>query len=462
MRICLMLACALLPLAPLAMTAPAQAGTTASIEESRVIAEVLPLGYTVTAVALRMDRPVQLVDADAAAAAFEVLESGSIRPVIAAYGNSRAERSDGQTPGDWLILELQPQSVELGTVRVTASYTVRQGNDVELAGGVLRASPTQLVVDQVASPVVDHYESRRYDGAGMALDYRLFQPEAYTADPAAWASYPLVLTLHGYGESGIDNAVQLTANQLSTAFAEPDWQREHPAFVVSPQLAYMTGGNSGGAWGAPATQDALLALVESISSEFPIDRNRVYIAGLSMGSIGAWDLLVRSPDTFAGAVLTSYGGEMETIGVLAGFPVWNFHSVDDEIVSYSTSLNAMIALDEVGPVVERRIPGNLAQPEAEAAAREHWDAARAAGANALFTYFTEESTGIPGEPFGLAHASWIPAFSNDVHLEWLFAQSRPPGVAGSLVPWGIAAAVLAAAAIARASRGSRPRARQSR
>src|SRR5206468_9613155 len=118
------------------------------------------------------------------------------------------------------------------------------------------------------------------------VHYRMFRPTASTT--ARWPTvlYPLVLTLHGYGEAGEDNRIQLEANQLSTAFAEPSWQANHPAFVVSPQL--VNGDDP--AWIGTRIQSSLLALIAQLERDYPIDRSRIYIVGLSIGSFGAWQL----------------------------------------------------------------------------------------------------------------------------------------------------------------------------
>jgi len=44
-----------------------------------------------------------------------------------------------------------------------------------------------------------------------------------------------VVALHGAGERGTDGTVQLMANQLAVAFAEPDRQATDRSIVLAPQ-----------------------------------------------------------------------------------------------------------------------------------------------------------------------------------------------------------------------------------
>ena len=86
--------------------------------------------------------------------------------------------------------------------------------------------------------LVDKFESREHTLDGFTIPYRLFVPSPY--DPAV--EYPLILTLHGSGQRGIDNEAQIASNRVATTWVEPDAQAENPAFVVSPQAP------PGGTW----------------------------------------------------------------------------------------------------------------------------------------------------------------------------------------------------------------------
>lgn len=421
----LLLAGAMLPILSLIPVSAQAAPTQVTIEarKSVLIVETLPLGSTVTAIAVKLSRPERLDNLAAPAQAFELLEGGEPRTLADGYTNSRAGRSSTPRRGSWLILTVHPDPVQPGTTDITQTYSLRQITDLAFGDTTLHASGQPFGLVNTVNPLVDKYSFNYFSEPGLEpLRYRLFQPTA--SKTAHWPPvlYPLVLTLHGYGEAGEDNGAQLEANQLSTAFAEPSWQAAHPAFVVSPQLV----NGDGSAWIGTRVQNSLLTLIAQLEREYRIDPRRIYVAGLSIGSFGAWQLVERSKGTFAAAIFDSGGGDTSSIAPMAHFPLWNVQSVDDDTVNYSTSIDAATALTKAGArIIHHQYPGNLPLPEAEAAAQAQWDAAKRAHTNTLFTSFAPGTTGMPGQrPVG-PHESWIDLFRNPVYLKWLFAQSKP-------------------------------------
>src|SRR5262249_44984026 len=71
--------------------------------------------------------------------------------------------------------------------------------------------------------------------------------------------------------------------------------------------------------------EQVLALVKTLQAELPIDADRVYLVGLSMGGYGVWDLLCRAPSLFAAAVAICGGGDEAQAERLRGLPIWAFH-----------------------------------------------------------------------------------------------------------------------------------------
>src|ERR1022692_3397230 len=76
----------------------------------------------------------------------------------------------------------------------------------------------------------DDFEARVFSATdGAKLPYRLLQP----ANIEPGKKYPLVVLLHGAGEVGSDNAIQLKHG--ATAFAKPEAREKFPSFVFVPQ-----------------------------------------------------------------------------------------------------------------------------------------------------------------------------------------------------------------------------------
>ncbi|MCB0638484.1 MAG: prolyl oligopeptidase family serine peptidase [Lewinella sp.] len=222
-------------------------------------------------------------------------------------------------------------------------------------------------------------------GDGSTLPYRLLSPP----ENAQRDTYPLVLFLHGAGERGNDNVAQLVhGSQLFL-----DHQDEYPAYVLFPQCeresywadANRDFGNFSFQFRTQPKPDlgAALALVDSLVEVLPIDPERVYIMGLSMGGMGTFEAIARRPELFAAAVPICGGSIPELAPLYAGqVPVWIFHGAKDDIV----------------------------QPQLS---RDMAQAIYAHGGNVQYTEFPEAN-----------HNSWDATFAEPGLLPWLFSQRR--------------------------------------
>jgi predicted peptidase len=231
--------------------------------------------------------------------------------------------------------------------------------------------------------------------------------------------YPLVVTLHGYGESGDNNLSQIAGNQISVAFADEARQGGHPAYVLSPQANPQDPDK--GAWWDAKMQTAVVELVQDFIARHPaVDTSRVYLTGLSMGSYGSWGILPAHKNLFAAALLVcGAGNEPATVANLGDFPIWAVHSVDDSVVAYDapgSDYRIFKALEAAGhPVTWCAWSGLLPDARQEAAAREARNEAARTSSRHIFTTLPAGTTPL------FDHGSWIPTYTNDVILDWLFA-----------------------------------------
>src|SRR5688572_5797919 len=151
----------------------------------------------------------------------------------------------------------------------------------------------------VGAATVSDFNARIYTNALLGkLPYRLFIPRGYESS----TKYPLVLFLHGSGQSGTDNGAQFqVASPL--VFVSTANQTNYPCFMVAPQCPTTRD------WINPVMVEGVLELLTTLQTEFSLDPNRVYITGLSMGGYGTWALITRDPGRFAAAVPMSGGGD---------------------------------------------------------------------------------------------------------------------------------------------------------
>jgi predicted peptidase len=411
-----------------------------------VITEVHRLGFRVSAVAIEYSQVVALPESGIPSAAFDVtVERNGItgpRTVINAYASRSPSTTDARVPGRFLILELDPADPNAGAGfdaagLVVGSYTVTQTQDIVGPGGSVRlAAGAPLVSSGVINPVVDEFADLSITGtSGAVLPYRLFSPDAagIRADRAGGQvrgkTYPLVVFLHGAGERGTNNVAQLVANEGAMAFARPDRQASDPSFVLAPQASF------GQLWTTPAVKSALLELIEDAIDQYAIDPDRVYLTGLSLGGNGTFDLLSTRPDLFAAAIPVCGWGDATNADVFAHIPIWATHSIDDPIVPYGgnatfdATAEIIDAIEAGGtPVTRGEWPGNLDDAAARAAAGDLVDEAQAAGSHTLFTTWPAGTSVGPVEvpAFIWPHFAWVPTYSNDVILDWLFSQRRDP------------------------------------
>ena len=159
----------------------------------------------------------------------------------------------------------------------------------------------------------------------QTLGYWLFLPNDYTAGTEK--TYPLLLFLHGLGESGSDiNKVKVHGppKLLDNPTLANDWQ----FITVSPQCPENV------RW----SPFQLKLLLDELEKQYAIDKNRIYVTGLSLGGYGTWGLLYQFPERFAAGVPICGGFDHSAAERFVDIPLWVFHGGKDPSVSMSTNM----------------------------------------------------------------------------------------------------------------------------
>ena len=90
---------------------------------------------------------------------------------------------------------------------------------------------------------------------------------------------------------------------------------------------------------------AVLELLQTVENEFPTDKDRYYVMGLSMGGFGTWDIIMRHSDIFAAAVPICGGGDSTQAEKLVDMPIYTLHCMDDKDVPFLGTKVMIVALE---------------------------------------------------------------------------------------------------------------------
>lgn len=220
---------------------------------------------------------------------------------------------------------------------------------------------------------------------GETLPYRLHLP----SNAVAGVRYPLVVHMHGAGSRGTNNLAQVGTGAAQFMNWANDNGREY--ILVAPQCP------SGRQWVDTPWQShahrmadeptpylrMALEIVDDAVARYPVDPDRVYVMGISMGGYAAWELLQRRPKMFAAALPCCGGGDTMLASNLTDVAIWAFHGDKDDTVPTYRSRSMVAAIRAAGgrKVRYREYPG-------------------------------------------VDHNSWTPTFSDHKVFEWFFSRRR--------------------------------------
>lgn len=196
--------------------------------------------------------------------------------------------------------------------------------------------------------------------------YLLSLPEGYEADSSK--KWPLVIFLHGSGESGND----LEKVKLHGPPQLVEQGKKFPFILVSPQAPPQTG------W----PPETVFRLLQHIKQTQRVDPQKVYLTGLSMGGYGTWALAIEHPEEFAAIAPVCGGGDSSKAWKLRNIPIWCFHGAKDDVVPPGNSERMVKAASRLNNAVK-------------------------------FTLYPEAN-----------HNSWDLTYNNDSLYTWLLAQTK--------------------------------------
>ena len=123
-------------------------------------------------------------------------------------------------------------------------------------------------------------------------------PEGCDADH----KLPLVLFMADASTVGKEVTAPLTQGYGALEFASSRDQREHPCFVLVPQYTDWAVQDD---WSTTDEVEMTMRLLEQIIKDYPVDTNRLYTTGQSMGGMMSFYFNITHPDVFAASLFVS-------------------------------------------------------------------------------------------------------------------------------------------------------------
>lgn len=173
-------------------------------------------------------------------------------------------------------------------------------------------------------------------GESQYYNYLLYLPEGY--DPAdTETKWPVIYFFHGIGEIGSDL-------DMLTRYGMPKYLTEGgkvDAIMIAPQCP------EGSHWADTDVEvERLAQFVPEMTAKYNINTNRMYLTGLSMGGRCTWKLALAMPDTFAAIAVVCGRTNTYEFETIADMPIWMFHGVKDDTVSFDNINKILPVLEE--------------------------------------------------------------------------------------------------------------------
>lgn len=200
----------------------------------------------------------------------------------------------------------------------------------------------------------------------LGMRFLLYLPKGYDQQDAR--KWPLIVFLHGSGERGDDIEKVKVHGPPKLVAAGQDF----PFIIVSPQAPRNTIWNS----------ETLNILLDELIARLPVDVERIYLTGLSLGGHATWSIAAARPERFAAIAPVCGAGDVQTACRLKNLPIWAFHGKKDSVVSLKDDQDMV-------------------------------DAVKACGGDVKFTVYP-----------GVGHDSWTETYANPALYQWFLQHQR--------------------------------------
>ncbi len=246
-----------------------------------------------------------------------------------------------------------------------------------LSTAILSLMP-QLVFPPLQAAETGFLNREFTNGDGSKSKYVLFIPHDYSGDK----KLPLILFLHGAGETGHDGQKQV---QVGLGPAIKKREKAFPFIAIFPQASSGETPVRKRWWAESPDGKRALAILNQTMQEYTVDTDRIYLTGLSMGGFGTWNMAATMPEKWAAIVPICGGGNPETAKRFNDLPCWCFHGDADRAVDVDRSRDMITALKQAG--------GTPKYTEYPGVGHNSWD--KAYGTPDLYTWLLAQKRSDP-------------------------------------------------------------------
>jgi predicted peptidase len=412
-------------------------GTLSSIKSVKTISGIFGDGQKVTNVVCEYEKDIDPGSIDVGD--FAVKD----RKITAVHTNSSAARTAENKTGRYVILDLEVQSPLLDDAQAADGRVVDyeanddalvlQTGDISALDGTVFAAGSVPAATKKSSGIMgnaskihlvrDDFESNHsYTDPEWknVLRYNIFKPAGYKEGDTS-TRYPLLLFMADAGAEGRNWERVLVQGNGGTVWAGGEWQAEHPCFVVTMIFEEKFINDYWEYWENVA--GGTMNLVRYLETRYPIDTNRVYTTGQSMGCMCSMIMMIKDPELFTAAYCIAGQWETEQLMALKNSKLFILNSEDDNMATKWMDA-AAAAWENAGTKVVRGSIDGIAPSEIQAGAINDM-LARDSNIYYLKINAGTGSMDINGNPLRGSHRyTWRLGYDLPGIKEWLFAQTK--------------------------------------
>lgn len=162
-------------------------------------------------------------------------------------------------------------------------------------GSGSRPKPDAALQALIDSVVPQFKQEVWKNSEGDTLAYNIFIPSGVQKD----TKYPLILFMADASTPGPDITLPLTQGYGGLVWATDEFQKKNPCFVIVPQYPYIEVDNQ---WQTGKQVDMTIDLIRDLCEKYPVDTDRLYTTGQSMGGMMSMYFNVKYKGFFAASL----------------------------------------------------------------------------------------------------------------------------------------------------------------